>query len=410
MQNIVIEKPYRFIPPHRGNLWPAFIQRARLYDWYLRRTEGVVDYEIRDVHLLRESLKAGHGILLTPNHCRNADPLVLGWLARQAGCHLYAMASWHLFNQDRLTAFAIRRMGAFSIYREGVDRTAINLAIEILESAERPLVIFPEGTVSRTNDRLNALLDGVAFIARTAAKKREKHTESGRIVVHPVAIRYQFTGDVAAATKDTLSEIEHRISWRPQAELPLIPRIAKLGLALLSLKEIEYFGQAQPGTVVERQTGLINRLLHPLETEWCGGPQSGPVVPRVKNLRMKILPEMVSGQLDEAERERRWGQLADLYLAQQVEGYPHDYIVTRPTAERLLEFVERFEEDLTDRVRVYGSLKAIIQVGEAIEVSSQRDRKAATDPLMTTIEVRLQAMLDRLALESPVYEEAPAIS
>ena len=40
---------------------------------------------------------------------------------------------------------------------------------EHVDVVRRPLVIFAEGVVSRTNDRLNALQEGVAFIARSAA-------------------------------------------------------------------------------------------------------------------------------------------------------------------------------------------------------------------------------------------------
>ncbi len=65
-------------------------------------------------------------------------------------------------------------MGAFSIYREGVDRQSIDLAVEILATGERPLVIFPEGAVFRTNDRLQPLLDGVAFLARTLPRSGPK--------------------------------------------------------------------------------------------------------------------------------------------------------------------------------------------------------------------------------------------
>ena len=36
------------------------------------------------------------------------------------------------------------------------------------------LVIFPEGHISRTNDRLTPMLEGTALIARQAAKKRAK--------------------------------------------------------------------------------------------------------------------------------------------------------------------------------------------------------------------------------------------
>src|SRR5690606_28791965 len=151
------------------------------------------------------------------NHCRYADPLALGYLARQAKTHVYAMASWHLFNQGWFYSFAIRRMGAFSIYREGVDKRAINTAIQILEDAERPLIVFPEGSVSRTNDRLHALLDGVAFIARTAAKRRAKQNPPGKVVIHPVGVKYCFQGDLKATLTPVLAMIEERLSWPEQS-------------------------------------------------------------------------------------------------------------------------------------------------------------------------------------------------
>jgi hypothetical protein len=65
--------------------------------------------------------------------------------------------------------------------------------------------------------------------------------------------------------------------------------------------------------------------------------------------------------------------------------------------------IERFEEDLTDKATVHGSLTVIIEVGQAIEVSPERDRSAEIDPLMLQLEEALQGMLDRLARESPEY-------
>lgn len=403
MQPIVFEEPYEFVPPHRGTWWPSFIQLFELYRRYLRRDEGIVDFEVRHVQRLKDSLAAGHGIMLTPNHARPGDPIVMGILAKAAGTHVYAMASWHLFKQDWFTAFAIRRMGGFSLYREGVDRKSINTAIEILETAERPLIVFPEGGVTRTNDRLHSMLDGVSFIARTAARRRAKHNPPGKVVVHPVAIKYLFSGDLAAACRPVLSEIEQRLSWQIDESVPLLDRIFKIGRALLSLKEIEFFGETQEGKLADRLDGLIDRLLGPLEEEWFGQRKSGPVIPRVKNLRMAILPDMVKGNIEDAERRRRWKQLADIYLAQQVSCYPPDYLIQRPSVTRILETVERFEEDLTDRARPHGNLKAILQVGEPIEVDTERDRQAEVDPLMARIGAELQAMLDALALESPIY-------
>ncbi|MCA9265557.1 MAG: 1-acyl-sn-glycerol-3-phosphate acyltransferase [Planctomycetales bacterium] len=404
MQNIVIEKPYEFVPPHRGHGWPNLIQRFRLIDYYLRKSQGIVDWEVRHDERLAASLAAGHGILLAPNHCRPDDAVVMGFLGRKVKTHVFAMASWHLFHQDRFTAWAIRKMGGFSVNREGIDRQAINTAIDILRTAERPLILFPEGAVSRTNDRLHALLDGVAFIARSAAKRRSREVAGGQVVVHPVALKYLFLDELAPALDPVLTEIEHRLTWRPQRQLNLLDRITNVGLALLALKEIEYLGRPQSDRFEVRLQRLIDRLLHPLELEWLGEESSGPVVPRVKALRMKILPDMVRGSIEAVERERRWRHLEDIYLAQQVSSYPADYLSTHHSATRLLETVERFEEDLTDKTRVYGRMKVIIEVGEAITVSPDRDRQATVDPLMERIERDLSALLNRLSHESKMVD------
>ena len=406
MQQIIIEKPYRFIPPYRSTVWSTITQRLNLHGIYLRHSDGVVSHEIRGLAHIQESLRAGHGILLTPNHCRYGDPLLMGWLARAAHCHVYAMASWHLYHQSRFTAWAIRRVGGFSVSREGMDRQSINTAINILEAAERPLILFPEGAVSHTNDRLLALLDGVAFIARTAARRRAKRIPGGKVVMHPVAIKYRFGGDLEKCVDGVLTAIEQRLAWRPQRDLPMLKRISKVGHALLSLKEIEYFQEIQQGGFTDRLERFINRLLQPLELEWLGDEKTGPVVPRVKTLRMQIVPPMIRNEVSSDERARRWQQLADIYLAQQLYSYPPDYLSTLPTVDRILETIERYEEDLTDKSRVHGSLHAIIEVGEGVEVSPQRDRGSDVDPLMELLEHRLQGMLDRLALESPLYSGA----
>ena len=404
MHNIIIEKPYEFRPPCRGTIWSSLIQRCNLFTRFLRRKEGVVDHEIRHLDRLLQSLQAGHGVLITPNHSRNADPLVMGWITKAAKCHVYAMASWHLFNQDWFTSWAIHKMGGFSVYREGFDRQAINMAVDILNTAERPLVIFPEGAVTRTNDQLHALLDGVAFIARSAAKRRRRRSADLKVVVHPVALKYFFAGDLDLVADEILTKIEQRLSWRPQRELPLMSRLGKVGMALLSLKELEYFESTQAGTLEERLNRLIERLLVPLEDEWFGQVQQGFVIPRIKALRMKILPAMARGDVDEEERQRRWKQLADLYLVQQISCYPPDYLSNFPSRDRIFETLERFEEDLTDQVQVHGSLKVVIDIGEAIEVSPDRDRSLESDPLMDQLETQLQGMLDELAKESPLWE------
>src|SRR3990170_4310777 len=146
MQPIVLDKPYQFIPPHRGRFWPAAFQLSLPH--YLRKSHGIERVKWRNVDRLNASLRAGHGVLLAPNHCRPCDPMVLGLLAREIGRPLFVMASRHLFEQGRFMAWLLPRVGAFSVYREGMDREALKCAIQILVEAKRPLILFPEGVIS----------------------------------------------------------------------------------------------------------------------------------------------------------------------------------------------------------------------------------------------------------------------
>src|SRR5262245_62111797 len=138
MQKVVIDEPYVFVPPVYSDVWPWIL---RFYlPRYLRKSYGVYSIECRNVERLRASLAAGNSIILAPNHCRMSDPLVLGVLGMKADCHLFAMASWHVFKQSRFQTFMSRRMGAFSVFREGNDRQAIDTAIQILLDRKRPII------------------------------------------------------------------------------------------------------------------------------------------------------------------------------------------------------------------------------------------------------------------------------
>lgn len=389
MNSVVSDKPYVPVLPYRGTLWPSVLNRY--IPRYLRRRYGTAKVDIAEADKLRASIAAGHGVLLTPNHSRDEDPFILSALAREVGRPFFVVASAHLFMGNKLQAFLLRRAGAFSIYREGMDKQAVQTSIEILERAERPLVIFPEGHISRTNDRLTPMLDGTALIARQAARKRGK--ENRKVVVHPVALRYTFPFDVESAAARMLDEIEARLTWRPSRDLPLHERFQKVGAGLLALKELQFLGHTQDGAIPERIAKLIEAILAPLEAEWTNGKSDGHPVARVKRLRAAILPDMIKGDLDETEKARRWRLLEDAELAQQLYHYPPHYVAQGAPRGRIIETVERFEEDLTGKVTVHGPVNAMVSVGDAIEVSPGREARGESDPLMAAIEIQLCNML-----------------
>lgn len=389
MTSVVSDKPYVPVPPYRGTLWP------RVMSWYapryMRRHYGIARVEVVGADKLAASIAAGHGILITPNHCRDEDPFVLSTLARRVSRPFFVVASAHLFMGSKVQAFLLRRAGAFSIYREGMDKQAVQTSIEILETAERPLVIFPEGHISRTNDRLTPMLEGTALIARQAAKKRAK--EDKQVVIHPVALRYSFPFDVEWGAARMLDEIEARLTWRASRNLPLFERFRKVADGLLALKELEYLGRTQEGTIDERLARLTDAILKPLEAEWAGRNASGHVVARVKRLRTAILPDIIKGDISEAEKARRWRLLEDADLAQKLAHYPPGYLSEDSPKGRVIETVERFEEDLTGKVTVHGPVEARITVGSAMPVGTSREARGESDPLMVAIDAELRCML-----------------
>ena len=137
MHQVVSDRPYEFVPPYTGRIWPFLLHI--LVPWQLKKRCGIEQVETQGLEKLKELFKQKESVLLAPNHCRPSDPLVVNELCRQAGKAPFTMASWHVFLQGHLQRFVARRAGAFSVYREGLDRQALQAAADILTMAKRPL-------------------------------------------------------------------------------------------------------------------------------------------------------------------------------------------------------------------------------------------------------------------------------
>lgn len=393
---LVSDQRYNFIPPKRTSLWTWFV--ATWVRAYLRRAWGLERFDIQGLDHLRASLAAGHGILIAPNHCRLSDPPALGMLVKALRQPIYVMASAHVFREGAFQRFMLPRLGAFSVNREGLDREALKFAIDALASAERPLVVFPEGVASRTNDRLIPLQDGVAFLARSAAKHRAAQSPPGQVVIHPIGMRYHFKGDLEASLDPVLRRLESNLSWRPRTGAPLHERIVRVGEALLAMKEMEFHGETRSGRTRDRLPALREDILRPMEAQWLGSRASAAaeesVIMRVKNLRKALLPDLVENRLSPADREERWRQLQALTVAEQTFHFPADYLGDSPTPERLIETVERYEEAFGNpRPTVHGPMHLTMTVGPAIPVSPVREKRGAPDPLIDELGASLRQLL-----------------
>lgn len=329
----------------------------------------------------------------------------MGWLSRQTKVHLFGMASWHLFNTNAFEKFALRRMGAFSIFREGNDRQAIETGIQILLDAKRPLMLFPEGTTNRTNDLLKPLLEGVTFIARTAAKKRAK-AGLGKVVIHPVGLKYLCLGDTWRWADEQLRQLEIALSWQPAPSnlnsQDLLGRLLRVSEAYLALKEIEHTGKASAGNLRPRRDALIESLLGKSESNLGleREPDDG-VRDRVRRIRTAASTQFFA--LDPTTRDAgpylRDAEAAD--LAQFLLSFPDEYLLPgQVTDTRVVETIQRIQEAIHGKVRETMPMKVVIDVDEAIEVPAERGPRGETDPLLCQIDTRLRTMLASLTREA----------
>ena len=397
---VIFDRPYEFIPPNRNDLWPTWIQRLRIVDRYLKKKEGVVSFECRNLDAFCRSVSDGHGVLLAPNHCRYADPLVLGWPARLAKTHVFAMASWHLFNKSVFDTFAIRRMGGFSVFREGTDRQALETAIEILASAERPLILFPEGTTNRTNDVLKPLLDGVTFIARAAARRRAKQ-KSGKVVIHPVGMKYLCKDDFRPWAEKQLSHIEAHLGWHDFSDHSILERTTRLAEALLGLREVEYFGYTHSGKLPARRDALIEHILSASESRLHLESENKDVRTRVRAIRTEVTTQWFASDHAEAEQIRLKSDAQAADLSQELLSYPDCYLVPgEATDTRIIETIQRMQESLFGKADIGIPLHVVIQFAESFSVPAEKAQRGAEDPLLGMIRAELQKMLHELSREA----------
>ncbi|MFO0944449.1 MAG: lysophospholipid acyltransferase family protein [Planctomycetota bacterium] len=391
-------QPYEFIPPKPGTFW------CWLFSFQvvprLQRTYGVHEHEFRGLDHLKDSLRRNAGILLAPNHCRYADPPVLGLLSLEAKQYFYYAASWHLFMQKRFHRWVFPRVGVYSVFREGADRDMVRETVRILEEAERPVVMYPEGTFYRQNDKLGPFQEGVTFIARRAASKAKRP-----ILIHPVAIKYWFTEDPRQAIAERLDRLEKHFFWEPENRGNALERVLRIITGYMAVREVEYLGRNLSDGLERRITHLTDQLLTRLEKQVLGQEKSGVAMERLRIVRQAVVRELrgtVSGSAEQAQVLRT---LRDTGICQQIISQDVPYLLDNPSEERLAETIQRHEEDLLGFEKPIAKMGVVVEILPALNVADfpegRRGEEGAFNGLTARIGKDIQSAIDRMILEGP---------
>ncbi len=122
-------------------------------------------------------------------------------------------------------------------------------------------------------------------------------------------------------------------------------------------------------------------------------------MPRIKQLRTQLVVQLAGCPAESDQADLIWQALHDIYIAQQIGTHPVHYL-DQPTDTRVLETIERIEEDISDKSSLHRPLHAVIEVGAAIEVPAKKPLVDEDAWLTNTIHRSLTEMLQRLSQEA----------
>ena len=366
------QKPYVFCPPKYAWWFRPVLHALTAY--FLKRRFNIRSLQVRGQDNVTRLVGNGQSVLVAPNHADHADPALLVTVGRKNGLAFHFMAAREGFEKGALQRFVLQHSGAFSVDREGADLASIRTAINILRECRHPLVIFPEGEIYHHHEVLDLLNEGVVTILLRAA---EKLPEGKRSYAIPTAIHIRHDPSEAATFSARLASLEQRITWTPKSQIEMVDRIYQLGGALLSIKEVEFFGKAQSGELVERIQKLQVHLVSRIEQKHGRGDDGQPVPLRIKAMRHVIRQELNGATTPTAKRrEELYEELEQLFLAQQLYSYPGLYLRQNPTLDRIAETIFKLEEDVLQLEQYPAPRHATVVFGEPVDVLTElQERK-----------------------------------
>lgn len=343
---------------------------------------------------LRQCLDAGCGVLLTPNHSFHWDSYVLIEASERVGRPFHFLAAWQVFAMsgwwDR---WVLTQHGCFSINRERNDRRAFHRAVEIVRHSPYPLVVYPEGDIYHTNDRVVPFREGAAAIAHAAARRAARE-----IYCVPCALKARYVDDPVPRLRRAMDELEAALQWHPRIDLPLVDRIDRLMQAVVGLKELEHLGGVQGGSLAQRIQALSEELLRRQEVRYGVLRRAASTPERVREIRQRIVAAGQQGAASGDEASKLDRDLDDLFLVVQLYSYPGDYLAEAPSVERIAETIDKFQEDILRRALpdIHGRREVVVRFGQPLRVEAGRAARAELTHLTLQLQGRVQEMINAI--------------
>ena len=377
------DKPYRYFPPKNSRLFSHLILRHyRLV--HLNKTQRIQRVSFTNADRVFKHQRPGDRFLFLVNHPTHADAAIFLETMRQLRMRCQVMAAYDVFLRSRLACFVMQRVGAFSVDRDGNDRRPMQQALRTLAKGRYPLVIFPEGNVHLTNDKVIPLQDGAAFIA---TKAQAALPEGERVLMVPVGIKSTHLTDARGAAAKRLAALAKPLGLTVDLRADPLGSLLAVGRTGL-VRSLEQRGLAVPevgeapgvDTLSAMAEAAADAVLDRLEPKLGLTPKPGSsALERIRAARREI--HAARSDPDRGVDHAAAATWADeAMLAMRLESYAIGYVHENPTLDRVCETVEKLEEDSFNRMPApLADRGAMVNFGTPIDVAAWlADRRDGT--------------------------------
>jgi len=421
-----------FIPPIENRFIPWLA--SKIYFPLLRAMQNIREIKINDADIAKLKSFKNERLLFFTNHPSTAEPPLVFYLGRLLGQPFKFMASRQVFNwQGGAIGWFIRRIGAYSVIAGIADRDAMKLTRKILSEPQGKLVIFPEGEpTSGEVDTLMPFQAGVAQLGLWGLEDAMKLDPNADINVWYGFMKFVITSPRQKILHDldkSLARIEKKLGV-DASEKHLLHRFLTVGRYLLEQAEKEFavtpdFAKGFDYRIGAVRHAMLDRLAAKLQ--FSGYDKNEDAIRKWRKLFALVelhqlkypdpkLPKLSAKIIKEAHRDAVF--IFDFIVMKR------DYILDRPTPERLYEWLDRYESYLFKKIpRALGGVpshlprRAHILFGKAYKMSEilpkdRKDRRAAVENFTARLRSDMEKLLaDAQGLTSPLFsvEEIKAV-
>ncbi|MCR9143909.1 MAG: 1-acyl-sn-glycerol-3-phosphate acyltransferase [bacterium] len=295
-------------------------------------------------------------LLFFTNHPTTAEPPITYHLGNLMGARFQYMASRQVFDWNGgIAGKVISNLGGFSVIAGINDRESFKTARAALAKPGGKLVLYPEGEpTSGENDSLMPFQQGAAQISFWAMDDARKIDPNANIMILPGFIKYVAQGtenEVRAQITAAIAKLEKKMQIDP-GNKNLLRRFLTVGRVMVEEAEAEYKISAASEGDFDYRIGRIRHAILDNVAEKLGVTNAtGYDLKADAIIKLRFLfaqlemimidyPDAKLPKLSESEKE--WVH-RELVKAFDFIVIKKDYLISRPTAERFMEWLARFE-------------------------------------------------------------------